>query len=152
MANDLAKRITGNFVTRYFFRLLTDILSIPSRRLVYVSTVLGALSHGNYPDKDVVCEINRTLRLSQRFSTIMLSVPFGGWVWKNAAGSAMSLSIGEVTVRDIDLARLSDTDLWRLGVHLTKFAPSWLRYGSDALMSADVHDALGVVITSSEPR
>lgn len=135
----------GNFFTRYLSKQLADMLPRRFKRLFYVSSAMGTLLREKSPDTALVARINKKLRLAYSISGMMFPIYIGAMIWKNLANSVISLTVGPVTLAELQVNMLDDMDCWKTGALFAKNVPFWLRYGSNELMTADVHDMLVMI-------
>lgn len=142
MSTDVSSSIGGNFATRYLTRVLSERLPRKVKRMLYVSSVIGMVIQRDKPDMAMVERINKVMHLAYRTSSLLFPVYIGSVIWKNLCGKTVQLEQGPVEITHLPIHAMQEIDLWRTGVFFSRNAPAWLHYGSENLMTTDVHDAL----------
>ena len=132
----------GNFFSRYLTKQISEILPRRVKRLLYVSSAMGTILREKSPDVKLVTKINDRLKLAYGASGLLFPIYIGAFIWKQIKGNLVHLHTGPVKISELPIAQLTDMDCWKTGIVFAKNVPSWLRYGSTELMTADVHDML----------
>lgn len=132
----------GNFLTRYLTNRFSNYLPRRFKRLLFVSSAMGLLLKTRYPDLDMVSKINDKLKLAYSAMGLLFPIYIGSFIWKNLRNNTIHLEGGLVNLDELDLANMEDSDCWKTGVFFAQNTPSWLQYGSDGLLTADVHDMM----------
>ena len=111
--------------------------------MMYVGSFAGMVLHIQNPDQKLIGKMNQVLRLAHRPSGWIPPFMISDVVWKHCKDEAIKLSSGEKPISQVALTEtLSDNDCWRIGLFAARNCPESLRYGSDQVMAADIHDTL----------
>lgn len=135
----------GNFLTRYIRQTLSDVVPRRIKRLAYMASVLGALIQNRNPDPRLLGPINDLLKLAYTVPGMLLFIHLHEAIWKDAASHQITLSQNTTTLGELKFKELAEVDLWRIGLYFSRHAVGCMRYGSEELMAADVHDLLSVI-------
>lgn len=127
----------------FFLRKGSGLLPTRLRRMFYVGSFAGMVLHVQNPDKELVNKMNGLLRLAHRPTGWIPPFMVSDVVWAHCRNEAIRLSTGEVPISQVRVDRnLSDNDCWRIGMFAAANCPEQLRYGSQTVMAADIHDTL----------
>ena len=138
-----------NRFLKYMLRRGAGLLPTRLRRMMYVGSFAGMVLHIKNPDQKLIGKMNQVLRLAHRPSGWIPPFMISDVVWKHCKDEAIKLSSGEKPISQVALTEtLSDNDCWRIGLFAARNCPESLRYGSDQVMAADIHDTL-VALTPS---
>ena len=140
----LQQSVGGNFVRRHISRRLMEVLPRRLKRLLYVSSVLGIVLKET-PDSDALARVNEKLHLAYGVMGMLFPIYLGSIIWKNVLNNVIVLDRGWVVVDELSTTELGEADLWKTGLFFARNSPSWIQYGSDALMAADIRDTLALL-------
>lgn len=138
----LISHLGGNFFSRYLSQEAGQVLPRRIKRLIYVSSAMGLLLKTRELDARLAERINSTMKLAYGASGLLFPVYIGAIIWKNLKTNLVELKLGPVQLTSIDVYKLDDMDCWRTGLFFARNVPTWLRYGTIELMTADIHDML----------
>ena len=111
--------------------------------MLYVGSFAGMVLHIRNPDVKLISKMNDVLRLAHRPSGWIPPFMVSSVVWQHCKDDSVRLSTGEKPISKVALNEdLSDNDCWRIGLFAARNCPESLRYGSDQVMAADIHDTL----------
>lgn len=134
---------SSNRLVKYMLQKGSGLLPTRIRRMMYVGSFAGMLLNVQAPDKDLVNKMNRILRLAHKPTGWIPPFMVSDVVWQHCKDDSVELSSGEVPVSKIPVGeKLTDNDCWRIGLFAARNCPESLRYGSDQVMAADIHDTL----------
>ena len=134
---------SNNRFLEYMLRKGIGLLPTRLRRMLYVGSFAGMVLHIRDPDLKLVSKMNDVLRLAHRPSGWIPPFMVSDVVWQHCKDEAVRLSSGEKPISQVALNEtLSDNDCWRIGLFAARNCPESLRYGSDQVMAADIHDTL----------
>ena len=138
-----------NRFLEYMLRRGIGLLPTRLRRMLYVGSFAGMVLQIQNPDQKLIGKMNQVLHLAHRPSGWIPPFMVSDVVWKHCKDEAIKLSSGEKPISQVALTEtLSDNDCWRIGLFAARNCPESLRYGSDQVMAADIHDTL-VALTPS---
>lgn len=138
-----------NRFLKYMLRRGAGLLPTRLRRMMYVGSFAGMVLHIKNPDQKLIGKMSQVLRLAHRPSGWIPPFMISDVVWKHCKDETIELSSGEKPISQVALTEtLSDNDCWRIGLFAARNCPESLRYGSDQVMAADIHDTL-VALTPS---
>ncbi len=134
---------SNNRFLEYMLRKGTGLLPTRLRRMLYVGSFAGMVLHIRNPDLKLISKMNDVLRLAHRPSGWIPPFMVSSVVWHHCKDDSVRLSTGEKPISQVALNEaLSDNDCWRIGLFAARNCPESLRYGSDQVMAADIHDTL----------
>ena len=134
---------SNNSFLKYTLRKVAGLLPTRLRRMVYVGSFAGMVLNIQDPDLKIIEKMNDVLRLAHRPSGWIPPFMVSGMVWQHCKDDSVRLSTGEKPISQVALSKaLSDNDCWRIGLFAARNCPESLRYGSDQVMAADIHDTL----------
>lgn len=142
MPDFITNSFGGSFFSRYLMKQLAEVLPRRVKRILYVGSALGMLLREKSLDTSIVEKINNKLQLGYGVFSVLFPIYIGCVIWKNLMTNVIELQTGFVPLSKIDARNLSDADCWKVGAYLARRGPPCLQYGSDQLMTADVHDML----------
>lgn len=133
----------GSRLLDYFLQKTARFLPTRLRRMLYVGSFAGMVLHVQNPDKELVRKMNEILRLAHKPSGWIAPFMISDVVWQHCTTDRVELSSGLIPLSQLSLDKqLSDNDCWRIGLFAARNCLESLRYGSDSVMAADIHDAL----------
>lgn len=109
------------------------------KRMVYVSSIFGLLMDNDHPDRRLIQKLNEIIELARDTKACEFPIYIRNAIWEN-------LDKGSFTINDkqsIALTEILRSDLTTdacnaIGLQLASKVPSWLSYGSPAIMANDV--------------
>ena len=134
--------LEGNFLTRFFKHTLSELLPRRIKRLFYISSALSVILQDKTPDLALVTRLNVALNLAYGAVGMLFPAYIGFRIWSNIEKSNVELCNRVVTVDKLPDCVLCDMDCWKLGLFFAKNSPEWMQYGSQNLMTTDVHDMM----------
>lgn len=135
--------VSKNRLLEYLLRKGSGLLTTRIRRMLYVGSFAGMMLHVQNPDTELIKKMNAVLRLAHRPTGWIPPFMISDVVWDHCKNEAVQLSTGDVPISEVKVNEaLSDNDYWRIGLFAARNCPEPLRYGSDQLMAADIHDTL----------
>ena len=141
MLNILRHSLSGNFFTRYFERVVADVLPRRLKRVFYVSSALSIVVHDRTPNTETLSILNRIMKLGYTPGAMLFPAWIGSTIWKDLEMETVA------TIREhgLELNRLHDKDFWHIAVQFAEQCPDCLQYGSFNLMVYDIHNMLKIV-------
>lgn len=125
----------SNFITRYF----KHHLSYNSKKLIYLTSILGILEYETPVDRKIIEKLNSILFLVNHTSFIVLPLYFRFWIWKTVSmKSNIILSTGKVTIGSFKIEQLTENEYFDVANHFVRRMPSWLRYDNEFNMLRDL--------------
>ena len=141
----LNRTLDGNFISRYAFHTAGEVMPRRIKRLMYMSTVLGVIIQNKFPGPDLLVPVNRVLKLARNSAALLLPVFLYEFFWKNSLQDTIHLSDRVIEVGKVSVYNINDKDLWKIALFFARRARPCMRYGSEELMIADIHDLLVVL-------
>jgi hypothetical protein len=129
----------GGFISNYFKRVMTDKLPRRLKRLIYISSIMGLIQQVKEPDMSLVNKLNEVFKIAKHPDAFIFPMYIKSIIWRDAVSVAIlaednrTINIGNIVQCD-----LTTRDCKTIGEHFAANAPSWLKYGSEALMINDV--------------
>jgi hypothetical protein len=142
MSHVVHHELQGNFVSRYLYSAISEYLPRRMKRLFYVGSLVPLIFSDDTPELSWLERLNKKLRLASGATGLLPPIYFSGRIWNGINLDHIPLENREVRKEDLKDTKLSEKDCWKLGLYLTRRCPSWIRYGSEELMTTDAHDFL----------
>lgn len=129
----------GGIISNYFKRVLTDKLPRRVKRLIYVSSIMGLIQQVKQPDMSLVNKLNDVFKIAKCPDAFIFPMYIKSIIWRDVSFVAKLSETGKaISIGDVVHQELTPRDCKAIGEHFLANVPSWLRYGSDALMISDV--------------
>lgn len=136
------RSLKGNFFTRYLLRNLSEVLPRRAKRMLYICSAAGVLLKTKTPDLRLVTRLNKDLHLAYRDSGLLFPVYIGNRIWEGVQEEPIDLEYETISVAELEVKKFTDVDCWKAALFFARNTPFWLQYGSQQLMTTDIHDLL----------
>lgn len=133
---------TGRGFARWLAKAITPPLPRRLKRLIVVSSIVGAVKHIHNPDAALIDKLNRALVLNYK-GAWTVSMFTRSLIWRFSSKEAIDCgSQGTIMVCNLDHCHLSQDEEVQVVDWFMQRMPAWLRYGSEKLMRHDIAKTL----------
>lgn len=145
MSEIVNRSLAGNFFTRYLAATVTDVLPRKSKRLIFIGSIIGLLLGERAKDLLLLTAVNDKLKLAYSAASLLFPAVMSEKLWKmlytkEVPGTHLFHSKKTGSIHTLLFEEVEETELWKAGFFLVKWAPDWLQYGSADLMAADIRE------------
>lgn len=124
-----------------WIRFLDGFLPDRFKRMIFLSSLMAYIQGTKSPDKELINKLNQLLHLASSSNPVMVPPLFNQQIWKQIVPRNEPLGKTGVT-----LAQLSEVQDYKIFTsqarsvsdRIIKNTPSWLKYGSNNQMRADL--------------
>lgn len=133
---------TGRGFARWLAKAITPPLPRRLKRLIVVSSIVGAVKHIHNPDAALIDKLNRALVLNYK-GAWTVSMFTRSLIWRFSREEAIDCgSQGTIMVCNLDHCHLSQDEEVQVVDWFMQRMPAWLKYGSEKLMRHDIAKTL----------
>jgi hypothetical protein len=113
------------------------------KRMIFLSSIVGAVKDIKNPDKATLDKLNHLLHLAHNNNAIAFPMYIHSWLWKQPiCTQRIQLQSTEVSIKDIGKSVLNRLDVVCLAKYFIENAPLWLIYSTDRLIAKDLEIAI----------
>ena len=135
------KSIARGFA-RWLAKAITPPLPRRLKRLIVISSIVGAVKHIHNPDAALINKLNRALVLNYK-GAWTVSMFTRSLVWRFSSKEAIAIGTqGTVMVCNLDNCHLNRDEEVQVVDWFMQRMPTWLKYGSEKLMRHDIASTL----------
>lgn len=137
-----AEKSIGRGFARWLAKAITPPLPRRLKRLIVISSIVGAVKHIHNPDSVLINKLNRALVLDYKGAwTVSMLTRSLAWRFNSTEEIAIGTK-GTVMVCDLNHCHLNRDEEVQVVNWFMQRMPAWLRYGSEKLMRHDIASAL----------
>ena len=137
-----AEKSIGRGFARWLAKAITPPLPRRLKRLIVISSIVGAVKHIHNPDAALINKLNRALVLNYK-GAWTVSMLTRSLVWRFSSKEAIAIGTqGTVMVCNLDHCHLNRDEEVQVVDWFMQRMPAWLKYGSEKLMRYDIASTL----------
>lgn len=133
------------FIRRYFNYILKSRLPSKTKRLIYISSILGVIETCKDPDQRLIAKLNEVFRIAKYQDSFLFPMQINQLIWPEVSNSIIDFDGKKIPLKNITQMNLSESELETIGKYFAKKSPPWLTYGSQRLMVADAASLISEV-------
>lgn len=135
--NQTSSFIPG-FIKRYFNYTLESRLPSKTKRLIYISSILGVIEASKDPDKRLIAKLNEVFHIAKYQDSFLFPIHINRFIWPKMENVIIKCDGRDIPLKGISQTELTDKERKVISEYFFKNTPRWLSYGSKNLMVADV--------------
>lgn len=132
-----------NFLTRYIVQTIENFLPSKTKRLIVVSAALGFAFRTKTLDDNMIQEVNQKLHLSKTVDEMKFGIWINDIVFSETNLTGLTSYSSQFGVK---IENVTDEETWKFSNRLATSIPCCFCYGSLQLMTADIHDAIQLLL------
>lgn len=127
---DFFRWLIGNLIIKH--------MSWRMKRLIFVSSAFAVLKQISDPNDVAARKLNEILALAHKQDSCGFAMLIKDLIWKDLGTEPIQIYGQSLSIADISKRQFSEKERKAIGEYFVSKVPSFLRYGSDNLMSNEV--------------